>query len=143
MKKFCRTPWRFQQTVQRPKPSELDGFVSTIFTAGHNIEAATVTIDEIVFGTERMSKICPPGSTLAHDSSISAPSAAQLRALLVAAFYDGPDFICTPQPKPFVFYADHHDWITFYANSKSHLNRVIDPLAAGGYKLVRNWQREL
>ncbi|MCI0747917.1 MAG: hypothetical protein L0Y58_21125 [Verrucomicrobia subdivision 3 bacterium] len=112
-------------------------------TAHGRVEAVTVTIDEVVFDTERMSALCPPGSTLAHDTSVSAHSAEEAHALLVAAFWDGPDFICIPTPKPFVFYADHDDWITFYANTKSHLNHVIEPLASRGYKLVQNWEREL
>ncbi len=66
-----------------------------------------------------------------------------MRALLLAAFWDGMNFICIPTPKPFVFYADHDDWITFYANTKSYLNHVIEPLASRGYNLVQNWQREL
>src|SRR5262245_1436015 len=141
LKKFRRTPWRFQQTIERPQASDLQQFVSTIFQ-GHDIAAGTVTIDKVVFDTERLASLCPPGFQLRHDSSISAASE-ELQALLVAAFWDGPDFICIPTPKPFVFYADHDDWITFYANTKSHLNHVIEPLASHGYKLVENWQREL
>ncbi|MDB6110899.1 MAG: hypothetical protein JWR69_2649 [Pedosphaera sp.] len=143
LKKFRRTPWRFQQTVQRPQASDLDRFVSTIITAHGHIATATVTIDEVVFNTERMTALCPAGSTLTHDSSISAESAEEMHALLVAAFCDGPDFICIPSPKPFVFYADHDDWITFYANNKSNLNHIMEPLASHGYTLVENWQREL
>jgi hypothetical protein len=143
LKKFRRTPWRFQQTVERPEASELDKFVSTIIASHGGFESATVTIDDVVFNTERMSALCPADSTLTHDSSISADSAEELRALLVAAFWDGPDFICIPTPKPFVFYADHDDWITFYANTKSHLNHVIEPLVSHGYKMVQNWQRAL
>src|ERR1051325_521465 len=142
LKKFRRTSWRFQQTVERPEANDLDRFVSTIITAHAGLESATVTIDNVIFNTERMAALCPAGSALTHDTSIFAQSAGEMRELLVAAFWDGPDFICVPTPKPFVFYADHDDWITFYANTKSHLNHVIEPLATHGYKLVQNWQRE-
>ena len=142
LKKFRRTPWHFQQTVERPQASDLQRFVSTIIQ-GHDIVAGTVTIDQVVFNTERLASLCPPDSTLTHDTSISAESAEDLCALLEAAFWDGPDFICIPTPKPFVFYADNDNWITFYANSKSHLNHVVKPLASHGYKLVQGWQREL
>ncbi|HEX7858913.1 MAG TPA: hypothetical protein VF773_01160 [Verrucomicrobiae bacterium] len=143
IKKFRRTPWRFQQTVQRPDPGDLDRFVSTIIAAHGNLEAATVTIDEVVFDTVRMSELCTAGSVLAHDVSLTAHSSEEAQALLVAAFLDGPDFICVPTPKPFVFYADHHDWVTFYANTKSHLNQGIIPLEGQGYKMIQDWQREL
>lgn len=140
LKKFRRTPWRFQQTVERPKASRLEAFVSTILRC-HDTTAGTVTIDQVVFDTNRLAFICPAGSSLTHDTSITAASAEELQALLVAAFWDGPDFIFIPTPKPLVFYADHDEWITFYANTKSHLNRVAHSLAAHGYKLVEDWQR--
>jgi hypothetical protein len=144
-KKFRRTPWRFQQTVERPHADQLQAFVSAITAAHGHIEVGTVTIDQIVFGTERMTALCPAGSPLplARESSISARVPEEIAALLVATFIDGPDFIFIPTPKPFVFYADHDDWITFYTNTKSHLNHIIEPLASNGYKLVQNWQREL
>ena len=143
LKKFRRTPWRFQQTVERPNAGDLERFVSTIITAHGGLEAATVTIDAVIFDTVRMSALCPTGTSLTHDSSLAAQSVEEAQALLVAAFWDGPDFVCIPTPKPFVFYADHDDWITFYANTKSHLNHVIEPLASHGYKIIQNWQREL
>jgi hypothetical protein len=144
LKRFRRTPWRFQQTVERPHADGLAAFVSTITAAHGHIEEATITLDQIVFRTERMTALCPPGSPLplVRESSISV-RVEDVGALLVAAFMDGPDFIFIPSPKPFVFYADHDDWITFYTNTKSHLNHIIDPLASNGYKLVQSWQREL
>src|SRR5437867_2963683 len=96
IKKFRRTPWRFQQTVERPpRPDELKPFVSIITTAHGPIEKATVTIDQIVFGTTRMSDLCPARSPLplTRESSISAATREEVDALLVATFMDGPDFI--------------------------------------------------
>ena len=52
VKKFRRTSWRFQQTVEIPQGfSELEKFASAIASAHGYIEEATVTIDEIVFDT--------------------------------------------------------------------------------------------
>ena len=143
LKKFRRTPWRFQQTVERPRAGDLERFVSTLIAAHGGLQAATVTIDAVVFDTVRMSALCPAGSSLGHDISLTAQSAEEAKALLVAALQDGPDFVCIPTPKPFVFYADHDDWITFYANTKSHLNHVIEALASHGCRIVQEWQRDL
>jgi len=123
----------------------LERFVSTITAAHGNIEEATVTIDGIVFGTERMTALLRAASPvpLTRESSILARDRNEVEALLVAAFMDGPDFIFTPSPKPFAFYADHDGWVTFYGNSKSQLNHIIEPLRSSGYKLVPNWQRDL
>lgn len=143
LKKFRRTPWRFQQTVELPAPNGRDRFISTIIASLDGLESATLTIDNVVFNTERMTALCPAGSTLTPDTTILAQSTEEMQALLVAAFWDGNDFICIPTPKPFVFYADHHDRITFYANTRSNLNPVILPLESNGYKLIKDWQREL
>lgn len=145
VKKFRRTPWRFQQTVELPQPGELEEFVATITTVCAHIEQGTVTIDAIIFNTKRMTALCREGAALplARESSLSVPAGEELNALLVATFMDGLDFIFIPTPKPFAFYADHDEWITFYANTKSHLNHIIEPLKSHGYKLVQDWQREL
>ncbi len=143
LKKFCRTPWRFQQTVERPKATDLDEFVSRIIEAHGDLEAATITIAAVIFDTKRLNELCPAGTELTHGVSITAQSAQEAQTLLVAALWDGPDFVCVPTPKPFVIYADHHDMVTFFAHSKSHLNHIIGPLAGRGYKIVQGWQREL
>jgi hypothetical protein len=50
-------------------------------------------------------------------------------------------FSFVPAPKPFVIYADHHDYTTFYANTRSNLNRVADALLAQGFEEVSGYQR--
>jgi len=119
--------------------------VSVIALAHGQINEASITIDEIVFGTERLAALTTGTYSLplTRESSISARGPEEVENLLVAAFMDGPDFVFIPTPKPFVFYSDHDDWITFYSNTKSHLNRIIEPMASHGYKLVQNWVREL
>jgi hypothetical protein len=143
LKKFRRSPWRFQQTVELPAVSDRDRFVSTIIVAIGGLASATLTIDEIFFKTERLTDLCPTGVTLALDTAIMALSAAELSALLKAAFWDGPDFLCIPTPKPFVFHADHDNWITFYANSKSNLSLIVEPMTCNGYKIIHDWRRKL
>lgn len=145
LKRFRRTPWHFQQTVELPGRKDLDGFVSTVTDAHGDVHEGTVTLDQIVFGTERLTALCPAGSPLplARESSLTAQTDEEVKRLLVAAFMDGPDFIFVPSPKPFVFYADHDDWVTFYANTKSHLNHITEPLASHGYRIIQDWRREL
>jgi hypothetical protein len=48
-----------------------------------------------------------------------------------------------PAPKPFVIYADHDEYTTFFANTKSNLNRVAQPLTAGGFVSVPDYERQL
>jgi hypothetical protein len=70
LKKFRRTSWRLQQTVERPPAVELDKFVSTFLQAQQRIKAATLTIDAVIFNAERLTALCAAGSALTHDSSI-------------------------------------------------------------------------
>jgi hypothetical protein len=140
LKKFRRTPWRFQQTLEL---GGVDQCVALILESHGDISGGTVTIDEVVFDAERLALVCPEQTKFVHDCSIAAQSREELRLLLAAALGDGPDFLFTPSPKPFVFYADHHYLVTFYANTKSHLNHVVDPLVSHGHKLVEDFQREL
>jgi len=137
--KFRRTPWRFQLTLEL---GDVDQFVDLILESHVAISGGTVTIDEVVFDLKQLEAVCPAETKFVHDCSIAAQSREELRALLAAAVGDGPDFLFIPTPKPFVFYADHHYLITFCANTKSHLNHVVEPLVSHGHKLVKDWQRE-
>lgn len=108
------------------------------------IEQAALTLDNVVFGIERVAGLVrAPNESLGRESAILAETGDEAEALLLAAFMDGPDFIFVPKPRPFVIYADHDDWITFYANTTSHLNGIIRPLAEAGFRLVQDWRREL
>jgi hypothetical protein len=143
MKRFRRTPWRFQQTIETPM-QDLDEFVSVIASAHGHIEEAIVTVDQVVFDTDHLKALVTDGAStpgLARDFSISTDDAQEVEPLLRAAFADWIDFLFIPTPKPFVIYADHDEYATFYANTKSHLNQIIKPLSSHGCKLVRDWTR--
>ena len=60
----------------------------------------------------------------------------EVGALLQAALSDSVDFWFIPTPKPFVIYADHDEYTTFFANSKSNLNGIVDPLLKRGFESV-------
>lgn len=144
MKRFRRTPWRFQQTIETPM-QHLDGFVSVIASAHGKLEKAVVTIDQVVFDTDHLNALVADGVStprLARDFSIATDDAQDIAPLLRAAFADWIDFLFVPTPKPFVIYADHDEYATFYANTKSHLNRIVEPLASRGYRLVSDWTRD-
>lgn len=145
LKKFRRTPWRLQQTIERPAVDGLKRFVSIIVRAGdRQIEQAALTLDQVVFGIERVAGLVrATNESLGRESTILAETGDEAEALLLAAFVDGPDFIFVPKPRPFVIYADHDDWITLYANTTSNLNGIIRPLAEAGIRLVQDWRREL
>lgn len=62
--------------------------------------------------------------------------------LLKAALSDWVDFWYVPTPRVFMIYADHDEYSTFFADTKSSLNRVALPLLEARFKEVRDYQRD-
>lgn len=139
LKKFKRTPWRFQQTVKTPL-NDLQRFVS-IICAANPPQAATLTIDEFIDARNLIPLLgSNSDSQLTRDTSIEADST-EAGKLLAAALADWLDFLYIPTPKPFVIYADHDEYTTFFVNSKSALNKVILPIKEAGFTIIENWER--
>jgi len=78
-----------------------------------------------------------------RDWSLQATGRDEVAEILQAALSDWIDFAFVPTPKPFVIYADHDEYVTFYANTKSNLNTVVEALSARGYRRVLDYQRDL
>ena len=144
VKKFGRTPWRFQTTFKTPL-QQLDAFVFAILVDDGGFQHGSVTIDGIIFEPKNLNALLamnnlPPD--IARDSSIAVDGSIQLRELLKTALSDWIDFWFIPTPKPFVIYADHDEYTTFLANTKSNLNRASQSLLKNGFEQVQNYQRK-
>jgi hypothetical protein len=144
VKQFRKKGWRFQQTFLTPVQN-LRPFVTTIVSA-HELQGGCLTIDQAIFEPRRLITLLgkhsiPPQHR--HGTSITANTQAELAALLEAAFADPLDFVFTPAPKPFVIFADHDEYTTFFANTRSNLNSVVTALSAQGFKEIRDYERRL
>ena len=145
MKKFRRTPWRFQQTFVTPL-KELPAFTGAIVGSIRDVATATIVIDQVVFQAKNLEALLNQRQLslpVQHDASITAETTNEVQALLIAAFSDWVDFVFTPSPKPFVIYADHDEYATFFASSRSNLNSIARPLLDGGFKAVENYPRKI
>lgn len=145
IKKFRRTPWQFQQTFVTPL-KELPAFTGAILGSIRDVAAGTVVIDQVVFPAEALEALLSQRQLslpLHQDASITAEKPEEVQPLLIAALSDWVDFAFTPSPKPFVIYADHDEFTTFFASSKSHLNSVATALGSGGFKAAENYTREV
>jgi hypothetical protein len=142
--RFRRTPWRFQQTVETDERSGMV-IATAIAERRIGIQEVTIIIDKLVVDSPLSGVLSPAAAdSLTHNSTVSTTTPDEVTLLVSEAFtYNAFDFILIPRPKPFVVYSDHDGFVTFYANTKSHLNRIIDLLTAQGVKLVRDWKREL
>ena len=116
-----------------------------IFSAHQAIQSATLTVNEIIFEPKNLIQLLAQNALLSERDegvTITTDHANEVVPLLRAALADWVDFLFVPTPKPFVIYADHDEFVTFYANTKSNLNHTVGPLEAHGYKAVQDWQRE-
>jgi hypothetical protein len=144
VKQFRKKAWKFQQTFATPLKN-LRTFVTTI-VLGQEFQGGCLTVDQIVFEPKHLisllgSHSIPP--RYGRGISLTAQNQQEVAALLEAAFSDWVDFIFIPEPKPFVIFADHDEFTTFFANTRSNLNRVVTVLSAQGFKTIRDYERRL
>lgn len=143
LKRFGRTAWRFQKTFHTPLQN-LELYVSTILSGEPRLEQGCVTVDQIVFDPKHLEALLSShklSSELVRESSICASGLEETQRLLIASFSDWVDFWFVPQPKSFAIYADHDEYTTFYASTKSNLARVVSPLLGKGFKEVPDFAR--
>jgi hypothetical protein len=143
LKKFRRTPWRFQQTFRTPL-QDLRPFVTTIVSGKEPLQGGSVTLDQVVFEPKNWLALLARHSLApeyGREWTLVARDAGEVEELLEAALCDWLDFLFVPTPKPFVIYADHDEFTTLYANTKSNLNGVVEALSAKDFKLAPNFER--
>lgn len=145
LKQIRRTAWKFQRTFKTPLKN-LQPFVTTIVSARQSFQTACITIEQAVFAPKHwidqlIRYSLPP--RYKRGTSVTAVGQQEIEGLLHAAFSDWVDFLFVPVPKTFVIYADHDEYTTFYANTRSNLNRVAEPLLTQGFEEVSGHQRRL
>jgi|SRR5262249_9647243 len=143
LKKFRKTPWKFQQTFITPHRN-LQHFVAEVVSTCLPCQSGCLTLDQVIFEPTNLisllnSHSIPP--QYGHGWSITAEGKHEIEAVLYAAFRDTVDFVFVPKPAPFAIFADHDDFTTFYAHTRSNLNRVAEALTRGGFETVHDYQR--
>lgn len=142
LKRFRHTSRKFQETFVTPHEN-LQVFVSEIISARHPFESGCLTLDQGVFEPRNLISLLN-GYSIAprygRGWSISATGPQEMEAVLYSAFRDAVDFIFVPRPSPFALFADHDEYATFYAHSRSNLNQILENLAARGFQPVRNYE---
>jgi hypothetical protein len=145
LKKFRRTAWKCQQTFLTPM-NDLRHFVAAIVSANQQMKSGCVTIDQAVFEpTNLVNLLTSHSMPPRYERGIALTAAGQqeIETLLHAIFRDWIDFIFVPEPKSFAIYADHDEYTTFFAQTRSNLNQVVKALVDEGFKLVPDYERRL
>ncbi len=144
LKQFQRNRWPFQATFETPL-KDLERFVSTFVSVHQPIEGGCVTIDDYVFEPKTLNALLAKqliSDQITHGVSLHAESQQEVEALLRATLTDWIDFLFIPAPKRFAIYADHDEYITFYANKKGNLSKIVSILREKGFKEVDDYERE-
>jgi len=143
IKKFRKTPWKFQQTFETPLKN-LPAFVRAIVSASQPLQTGSLTIDQWIFKPKHLIELLTDYSLplrYAHDVCLTACGEQEVETLLQTVFSDWIDFIFAPKPKSFAIYADHDKFTTFFAHTRSNLNRVVKSLAGQGFRMIEGYQR--
>jgi hypothetical protein len=145
LKRFRKTTWKFQRTFQTPLRN-LQTFVTAIVSATLPLKGGSFTVEQVVFEPKHLNEILTRYSIpLKYQDGLSfiATDPEETEALLLAALSDWVDFLFIPDPKPFVVYADHDEYTTFFAQTRSNLNRVISALSDQRFESIQGYERRL
>jgi hypothetical protein len=142
LKRFRKVLPPFQQTFKTPLKS-LEPFVSAILS---EIEprGATAAIEQVVFEPKHLLALLDAHSIPPQPLSrrqLTATAKGEVATLLQAALSDWVDFLFVPEPKSFTIYADHDEYTTVFAHSRSNLSRVTGPLTTQGFEAVLQYVR--
>jgi hypothetical protein len=87
MKKFRRTPWRFQQTFVTPL-KQLTAFTGAILGSIRDVAAGTVVIDQVVFPAEALEALLSQRKLslpLHQDASITGETSEEVQSTATAS----------------------------------------------------------
>jgi len=145
LKRFRRTPWKFQSTFETPLKN-LPAFVLTIASAGEQWKTGSLTLELVVFEPRNLIALLERNSIpirYERGVTLTASGKQEIEDLLCAVLGDWIDFLFVPEPKSFAIYADHDEFTTLYAQTRSNLNRVVHRLSDKGFKIERDYKRQL
>ena len=144
LKKFRRTPWKFQQTYLTPL-KHLPSFVARILSVNQEMKSGCFTVEQAVFEPTHLIKLLADHSIPPrYESGVTfmAEGQTETQLLLHAMLSDWIDFVFLPEPKSFAIYADYDEYTTFFAHSRSNLNRIVQALS-GEFKMVSDYARRM
>lgn len=143
LERFRKDPWEFQQTFETPLKN-LPPFVARVVSAGGPLQAGSLVIDLVVFEPRTLIDMLtaysiPPKYD--RGFCVRAEGQQEVEELLRVVLNDWVDFLFVPEPQTFAIYADHDEFTTLYAHTRSGLDRVAGPLSHDGFKVESAYVR--
>jgi hypothetical protein len=140
LKQAKRAARGYQQTFSTPL-QDLDRFVGTILSALPGVETGRAVIEQIVFEPRyRLPQLAKKhdldADWVGQDLVIEAVGRDEVQELLCAMLSEWIDFCFIPAPGRYLIYADHDEFITFFADKEPQLDRLASALTRTGFKRV-------
>jgi hypothetical protein len=140
---FCKNPWEFQRTFATPLEN-LQSFVDTIVSAAGPLQSGALTIEQVVFDPKDLAGMLANYSILPRfrrGFCLTAAGTQEVNELVRVVLGEWIDFLFIPEPKSFAIYTDHDEYTTFYAHTRTNLDRIVRALSDQGFKAIPNYER--
>ena len=137
IERFRAAPWPFQRTFKTPLKG-LNRFVA-ILLAPFFLEKGSLSSDEVVFEPENLFHLMTINSVQVEnywELNLTVEGQREIAVLLEAALGDWVDFVFVPTPELFAIYADHDEYVTFYAPNQPNLLSLVSDLERAGFEIV-------
>lgn len=141
-KRLRKAVGRYQATFHTPL-EQLPAFVATLLGAAEALRSASVTIEQVVFEPKNLHALLPTVGleAIRRDTVITTVGHHTSDQLLRAALADWVDFFLVPVPQQYVLYADHDEYLTLFAATKSVVSSVRSVVRSAGFEQVSGYQR--
>jgi hypothetical protein len=142
IERYRANPGSAQQTFVTPL-KDLSRFVATVL-APFPLEKAFLATDQVVFEPLHLLELLadhtiPVGNP--WQFRLVAEGNESIAKLLEAVLSDCVDFLYVPVPTSFAIYADHDEYITFFAESEAQLVAVTSQIERAGFEAVAGYLR--
>jgi hypothetical protein len=142
IQRFRAEPWPHQRTFKTPL-KDLRRFVLTLLVPFSPAKGA-LAVDQVVFEPKNLLKLMARHSISGEGVwhlTYEAEGPRCIAELLEAALGDWVDFCFVPTPAPFAIYADHDEYITFYAGEEEQIAMIVATLEDAGFSSVADFER--
>jgi len=140
--RFRANPWLDQRTFKTPL-KDLKRFVATLL-GPFPLETGLLATDQVVFEPEHVLELLQANAIPVEDPwefHFVAEGRQSIAELLEAVLSDWIDFLFVPIPTSFVIYADHDEYVTFYAANEKQLTALTSHLEQAGFEAVAGYDR--
>jgi hypothetical protein len=142
IERYRANPGSVRQTFVTPL-KDLPRFVATVL-ASFSFERGFLATDQVVFEPLHLLELLADHAIPVENPwqfRLVAEGKESIAMLLEAVLSDWVDFLLVPVPTSFAIYADHDEYITFFAVSEAQLVAVTSQIERAGFEIAPHYLR--